>query len=224
MTTRRTDRRNGPARRDAILSELRTAPVPLSIADLAAALQVHPNTIRFHLDALSAEGYVEACIDTRGSVGRPRRLYRYAHVVDRDAPTNYRLLAEVIVEELSDHEDAAVRAEEIGRRWGRASAATAGSSDGPLDETAARARLMSLLTDLDFAPTTNTGEEDDGPSTIGLRHCPFLDAAREHGTVVCAIHLGLMRGVLDTWDAPLDVASLEPFRTPDLCVAHLRDA
>lgn len=220
MTTRRTDRRNGPARRDAILTELRAATAPLSIADLAAALQVHPNTVRFHLDALSTEGYVEACIDTRGSVGRPRRLYRPVHGVDRDTPTNYRLLAEVIVEELSGHEDAAARAEQIGQRWGRARATSAAPSDEPMDDATARARLMSLLTDLEFAPAVGT-DEDDGTSTIGLRHCPFLDAAREHGTVVCAIHLGLMRGVLDAWDTPLAVTSLEPFRTPGLCVAHL---
>jgi predicted ArsR family transcriptional regulator len=39
--------------------------------------------------------------------------------------------------------------------------------------------------------------------------------------VVCPIHLGLMRGVLESAGASVAVDDLAPFVEPDLCVAHL---
>jgi predicted ArsR family transcriptional regulator len=56
---------------------------------------------------------------------------------------------------------------------------------------------------------------------IRLRHCPFGTLARDHGEVVCGVHLGLMRGVLRELDAPFDALRLEPFVGPSLCLAHL---
>ncbi len=219
MTTHRIHRsRSAPDRRAAIMAQLREASEPVGVADLAAALDVHPNTVRFHLDALTAEGRVDEYADTRESVGRPRRLYRAAPGMDRGGPTNYRLLAEILVEDLAGQPRAADRAIEMGRRWGRANAHTL-ESEPARDADTARERLRSLLERLDFAPVAARGDA----STIGLGHCPFLDAAGEHSDVVCAIHLGLMRGALDGWSAPLTVDELEPFSTPDRCVVHLRD-
>jgi predicted ArsR family transcriptional regulator len=56
-----------------------------------------------------------------------------------------------------------------------------------------------------------------------LRHCPFLEVAADRSSVVCPVHLGLMQGALDAWDAPLTVDRLDPFVEPDLCLAHLSD-
>jgi predicted ArsR family transcriptional regulator len=54
-----------------------------------------------------------------------------------------------------------------------------------------------------------------------VSHCPFLEVAEEHEDVVCAMHLGLMRGVLERREAPLGVRDLEPLVAPGLCLAHL---
>jgi predicted ArsR family transcriptional regulator len=54
-----------------------------------------------------------------------------------------------------------------------------------------------------------------------MRPCPFGELAADHRSVVCPVHLGLMRGALDALGAPVEAASLEPFVRPDLCVAHL---
>jgi predicted ArsR family transcriptional regulator len=79
-------------------------------------------------------------------------------------------------------------------------------------------RLVNLLADLGFAPQR---QEDDGQQRIGLRHCPFLEVAQSASSVVCGIHLGLMQGALETWDAPIAVDRLEPFAEPGLCLAYL---
>ena len=56
---------------------------------------------------------------------------------------------------------------------------------------------------------------------ILLHHCPFLEAARQHPEVVCAVHVGLMDGVLGQMGARARTDRLEPFVAPDLCIAHL---
>ncbi len=42
--------------------------------------------------------------------------------------------------------------------------------------------------------------------------------------MVCEIHLGLMQGALGELRAPVEAVSLEPFVSPNLCVARLRAA
>ena len=49
-----------------------------------------------------------------------------------------------------------------------------------------------------------------------------IGLAIEHEDVVCAVHLGLMQGMLAELDAPIVADRLEPFVQPSLCVAHLR--
>lgn len=54
-----------------------------------------------------------------------------------------------------------------------------------------------------------------------LRHCPFREVAEHHREVVCALHLGLMQGVLAELRAPLDAERLDPFVEPGVCIARL---
>ena len=69
---------------------------------------------------------------------------------------------------------------------------------------------------------------------IRLRGCPVRDLARAHPEVGCAIHLGLLQGLLDhaaaaggqpdkpdKGDQGLS-ARLEPFVEPELCIARLK--
>src|ERR1700758_5045883 len=46
-------------RRREVLRLLRSSPDPMSIVAIAERLGVHPNTVRFHLDSLLADGQVE---------------------------------------------------------------------------------------------------------------------------------------------------------------------
>ena len=75
--------------------------------------------------------------------------------------------------------------------------------------------LVGLLDELGFAPERRGDEE------IGLRHCPFLELAESQKAVVCPIHLGLMQGALETWEASVTVDRLDAFVEPDLCLAQL---
>jgi predicted ArsR family transcriptional regulator len=57
-----------------------------------------------------------------------------------------------------------------------------------------------------------------------MRRCPFRDLAARYPDVVCAFHRGLLQGALAALDAPVRVASLEPWASEQgACVARLAD-
>ena len=224
-------RPGGDGRRAEVLRLLKAAGAPMSIADIAGQLDVHPNTVRFHLDPLVSSGLAERVPPRHDRPGRPPLLFRAARRMNRAGPRRYRLLAEILVQDLAAGPDPGRRAAEAGRSWGRRLASPAGTSgDGDAERGTktgragigeAAGRLVSLLDELGFAPDLRV--TDDG-AKVGLRHCPFLELAETRAQVVCLVHLGLMRGAMDAWDAPVTVDRLDAFVQPDLCVAHLAPA
>jgi predicted ArsR family transcriptional regulator len=204
-------------RRAQVLAALRAAPVPLGINAIAERLGVHPNTVRFHLDGLVAAGRIERLPGDVTGPGRPAHRYRARRAMDRNGPTNYRLLARVMTDHLATTApDPAEAATGLGRRWGPSLVA-----DRPAvasTRTATLARLSELLDDLGFAPEPIAGRHS---KQIRLRHCPFLDVVDEHADVVCALHLGLMQGVLAATNSPVTVDRLDRFVEPDLCVGRV---
>ena len=64
-----------PGRRDVILELLRASAEPRGVASIADELGIHPNTVRFHLEALCALAASSESSETTPS-GRPRTGYR----------------------------------------------------------------------------------------------------------------------------------------------------
>ena len=60
-------------RREEVLEVLRSAVGPLGIAEIAERLGVHPNTVRFHLNALTRAGRVERLPSSTDDRDVPRR-------------------------------------------------------------------------------------------------------------------------------------------------------
>lgn len=212
--------RRSPRRRE-ILGQLRAAGAPLSVAEVAERLGVHPNTVRFHLDALLVDGEVEQITEPPKGPGRPRTVYAPNPGMDRGGARGYQLLARMLLSSLAARgPEAGAAATEAGRAWGRflIEAPPPYRQPAPAD---AAARLTGLLDELDFAPEPEGGEEDGLPHRIRLRHCPFLELAEEYGQLVCPLHLGLMQGALAELGTPLAATRLEPFAEPDACLAHL---
>jgi predicted ArsR family transcriptional regulator len=82
----------------------------------------------------------------------------------------------------------------------------------------ATADLVRVLDEIGFAPEAVTSGRK---RQVLLHHCPFREAAEQHREVVCSVHLGLMRGLLEESGAPLQAERLDPFVEPSLCVTHL---
>lgn len=205
-------------RRREIIEFFRASERPLSVQEVADELGLHVNTVRFHLDALVRHGTLSREEGRADGPGRPRTQYVITPGMDQGGPRNYKLLAEMLLSHLAADDDAIGAAVRSGEVWGRYLVPSPAPGQR-LSTNEALARLNDLLTDVGFDP--QTAIESEAGTEIRLRHCPFLELAETHRDLVCAMHLGLMRGALDQLDTPLRAQSLTPFADPHTCLAHL---
>lgn len=201
-----------------VLGVLQAANAPLGVEEVAERVSLHSNTTRFHLDGLVESGLVARSTEDRDLPGRPRTLYTATPDSTRTGRRSYRLLAEILTSYLASQtkhpSQAALKA---GEEWGRF-LTDRPAPFGRVDAAEATRRLVETLDDIGFAPeAVTTGRKRQ----ILLHHCPFRETAEQHAEVVCAVHLGLMRGVLSELDAPLEAERLDPFVEPTLCVTQL---
>ena len=212
-------------RRAAILHMLRGSDRPLDVREVARRTGLHPNTARFHLEALVASGLAARETEDREAPGRPRIGYR-AVTEGPGAPggrRQYRLLSVMLASLIAGTmPEPAAAAEAAGREWG----AYLAEKPPPFQRLSAEeavAKLTGIMRELGFEPhaAAAAAAEGDGQYRLELRQCPFLEVAREHRDVICSLHLGLMRGAFDLMRAPVTADGLEPFAEPGLCVARL---
>ncbi|MGZ0153564.1 helix-turn-helix transcriptional regulator [Kribbella sp. WER1] len=218
-----------PGRRADVLRVLRDADRPMDLPEIAARLGIHVNTARFHLETLVGNGQVERTTGGRGRPGRPPLMFQAVRRMDPTGPRHYRVLADILTASLATDPNPTTRATEAGRHWSRTQTpprADPAPMRAPTPTSAASEAadvvggLTGLLEELGFAPEQLPA---GGHPRIGLRHCPFLELAEERSDVVCAIHLGLMQGAIESWNSPISVDRLQPFAQPDLCIVHLAD-
>lgn len=209
----------GRSRAD-VLDMLRAADGPLGVREVAQRTGLHPNTARFHLEALTEAGLAVRETEDRETPGRPRIGYRAA-AGGPAGRRRYRLLAEMLTSLIAGTMPAPGKAaEDAGREWG------AYLTEQPppyqkLSPEEAIGKLSAVMEELGFSPRAEAG--DGGRYRLCLRQCPFREVAERHQDVICALHLGLMRGALDRMRAPLTADRLDPFVEPSLCVARLSE-
>jgi predicted ArsR family transcriptional regulator len=201
----------GPSR-SRVLRVLRAVDGPLAAPEVAGRLGIHPNSARFHLDALVAAGLAGRGFEDRAVRGRPKVLYT-ANTSVPASDGGYRELAEILTDAVTAQGGTPSKtAEAAGASRGRVMAAGLDRGDAPV-------QVVESLRRLGF---DSTAVHRRGRPRIEIRPCPFLDLARAHGEVVCSVHRGLVSGMLSVLDPSLAVERLEPFATSRLCVAHLR--
>ena len=211
--------------RYAIYQEVVAAAEPLSTVEIAERLDLHPNTVRLHLEKMRDAGLLEAFSDRHGAVGRPQ--YRWS--VRSHAPllgvepSGFRLLAHLLAEVPVEPPGDAVqpsghagepsgdsgepsadagRASSVGRRRGleRTLGRRPGPSRGSEGSAAVCLRVaMAELADLGFDPAL---DEDATVADAGVRvglsftKCPFRELAVLYPDLVCELHRGLTEGIL----------------------------
>jgi predicted ArsR family transcriptional regulator len=210
-------RADGGARRRQVLEAIHRSPAPLGASEIAGQAGIHPNTARFHLGTLMADGVIERMVEEPCGPGRPRVVYRARPGMALGGERRYRVLAEILLGYLTG--SASGRAADAGRAWGKHVIGRA----APLERISgaeAVARVLALLDDLAFAPETVTCE-DDPPARVRLRHCPFLELAEDHRDIICPLHLGLIQGAFAGLASPVTATELTPFAESDACIVHL---
>ena len=180
----------GDNTRYAIYLELVRSPVPLSTAYIAETLDLHPNTIRPHLERMREVGLLEVQAEARGGVGRPQHRYSLspeAPSLGLEPPASP-LLAGMLVDVAASLGAEPDDAAEAGRRQGRVAAAAASRSLPCVDT------LVAELARLGFDPAVVS---DPSGTTIAFTHCPFGELAQAHPELVCHLHRGMVEGFVD---------------------------
>ncbi|MER5446409.1 helix-turn-helix domain-containing protein [Streptomyces sp. NPDC002764] len=199
--------------RRGVLQYLRGRAAPVTASALAQVCALHVNTVREHLDALVDDGL--AVRERSSPSGRGRPAFRYRARPPQESPAReYAGLAAVLAAQIArSSSDPRRDALAAGEDWGRV--LTAGQAPTP-DLKEARTRLVDLLDEIGFAP-----EADTDARQVRLRHCPFVETAREHPGVICGVHEGLARSGLAALGGAPQGVELLPFAEPDACRLHL---
>jgi predicted ArsR family transcriptional regulator len=194
-----------------LLSELKR---PAGTVELAERLKLHPNGVRLHLERMLAAGLVERSRPRR-AVGRPRDAWAIAADARPGGrpPSAYADLGRWLARSIPAGPRRLRDVEATGREIGRELVPAEGRSAGQTFE--------STLVSLGFEPRVQIGEAGD--VTFCLDNCPYRDAVRENQEVVCTLHRGLTRGLLDVLEPKAKLTAFVP-RDPDQagCVIELK--
>ena len=194
-----------------LLTTLRAQDAPLPLAALAATAGRHPNTVREHLDTLVRAGLAARTRQPASGRGRPAWAYEATAAISE--ASEYAALAVVLASSIvrtSAHPS--VDAELAGEDWGRN--LVRGRGAAPTTPELARDRTVEVLDDLGFEPH----QDPTAPSTVRLTRCPLLAAARSNPSIVCNVHLGMVRGVLSEYGADPAGSALTAFAEPGACL------
>ena len=106
-------------RRAEVLDMLRAVGSPVGVREVADRMGLHPNTARFHLDALVEAGLAARAPQARSAPGLPSTGYQVAGG-GISGRRQYRLLAEMLTSLISGVlPRPGEAAAEAGRQWGR---------------------------------------------------------------------------------------------------------
>jgi predicted ArsR family transcriptional regulator len=155
---------------------------------LADDLGMHPNGVRAHLQRLRDAGLVEHRRVPQAR-GRPRDEWAISPTArpGGDPPDAYATLARWLARSIPPTRARMREVEDAGREIGRQLATAPG--------TPPQQAIADLFSALGFQPQLEP--RAGGALDCRLRNCPYRDAVRENRDVVCTLHRGLTRGLLD---------------------------
>jgi predicted ArsR family transcriptional regulator len=179
---------------------------PAPTEELAERVGLHPNGVRVHLERLAEAGLVTRHRERRAR-GRPRDTWAVdpAAQPGGDPPTAYAELARWLVRTLTAVHTRTRDVEAVGRQIGS-------ELPGPGDEASAEQHFHDVLATLGFQPERAPVVADR--LTYRLCNCPYREVVRERQPLVCGLHRGMTRGLLDAIDPRTKLTAFEP-QDPD---------
>lgn len=194
-----------------LLGQLRR---PAPTAELAGRLHLHPNGVRTHLARLERSGLITRS-RRHTARGRPRDVWTIAPGArpGGEAPHAYQDLGRWLARAIASGHRGQRGVEATGREIGRELAPGAAADQ----DQALRAAFAAL----GYEPVAEQGR--GGRLTYRLGNCPYREAVHESQPVICALHRGITRGLLEVLAPRARLAAFIP-HDPDQagCVVKLR--
>ncbi len=188
---------------------------PASTEEMAVRLNLHRNGVRLHLERLREAGLVVRERPRQGR-GRPRDMWSIAAGArpGGEPPSAYTDLGRSLTSVIASSKAGLRAVETTGREIGRSMASDAGP--GSAERT-----MYAALVSMGFQPQREI--DVGGTLTYRLDNCPYRDVARGNQQVVCTLHRGMTRGLLDGIAPATELAGFVP-RDPYAagCLIELR--
>jgi predicted ArsR family transcriptional regulator len=174
-----------------------------TIAELSDATGLHANTVREHLHRLEADGLVVRTTEHRTTRGRPRVLFTAVlGETSVSSPVAKRKVR------------AAAARGDIMRRL--IPDAEPDTRDLGLDVLHQLDAVVEHLSDAGFDPAF-----DGTDLTLDVTPCPHQSAQAGHRETLCAVHLGIMQGVLAEAGGPLRAIAVRTDGVQNGCIVQL---
>lgn len=186
---------------------LRLSGRPVPIRELAARMSLHPNTLRPHLRRLEEVGLVSSEARKGPGVGRPQVVYEALELEAREG-RDFRLLADILAGLVTGARQRE-RARGLAHEWGSYLIGRSVPKPGSRRYQGPNlALLQEALAEAGFDPRFR--RQGAARVDIALRDCPFRELLDEHRDLVCSVHEGLLRGMLESCRPPLAMESFQP--------------
>ena len=205
-----------------LLDQISRYPRPVTVADLAAAMGLHQNSVRDSLTVLVDAGLVART--RQATAGRGRPSWAYESVAPTQAAALSREFADVcdaVAEHLASTDpDPDAAAHDIGVRWGHrmmdllAAGPDVAPGDDLVDAHAGRIRL--LMSSLGYQ-----ARADAAPARITLHQCPLRTEGAVPAPLVCQMHRGMLDEMLRALSGGAVVGTLTPLTGPDYCMIEV---
>ncbi|MBA3806913.1 MAG: hypothetical protein H0X28_00755 [Solirubrobacterales bacterium] len=179
---------------------------PAGTVELAEQVGLHPNGVRLHLERLEGEGLLVRATEPQPR-GRPRDSWQIAPDAQPGGrpPRAYADLVRWLARAMGSGSPGLRGIEATGREIGRELASR--------QDTTGEDAFKSVLSSLGFQPQVH--DRTGKALTISLRNCPYQDAARENQPLICTLHRGITRGLLDVQAPGAKLTGFEP-HDPDV--------
>lgn len=228
-----------PAQRR-VLEVVEGAGQPISSAEVAKTLKLHPNTAREHLDALLNAGLVTTLPLRTGKRGRPTLLYSVTTLDPNQILSTYLDVITATAISLAEGSDGVAQAIAVGKNWAGltcpqpAQSGTQGASGAvatsveaasaeaasPADEANMTQRLENAIDQLRPIFTVMGFSPELAKNKLVLRSCPFAKGGWPH-PLVCIIHEAYIAELLTRSSGVRVVSSAELKLHPQLASAWL---
>ncbi len=175
--------------RDIILHSIKQTPQS-TVDELAEVAEISPVTVRHHLNALQAEGTIEAS-SVRRKVGRPYYVYSLSEQGQELFPKRYVRLTSRLLDELKDR----LPEEVINDIFSSLVDTVLEEHKGEFEHLPIEKRMDYLVTLLSDEGFLSTWEKTSSGYQLVEYSCPYLSIGSTHAEV-CEFDKQLMSGVL----------------------------
>lgn len=231
-----------PAQRR-VLEVVEGAGQPISSAEVAKTLKLHPNTAREHLDALLNAGLVTTLPMRTGKRGRPTLLYSVTTLDPNQILSTYLDVITATAISLAEGSDGVAQAIAVGKNWAgltcpqpaqtgfqgtsgavTPSAVSSAEAASPADEANMTQRLENAIAQLRPIFTVMGFAPELAKNKLVLHSCPFAKGGWPH-PLVCIIHEAYIAELLTRSSGVRVVSSAELKLHPQLastCLVELK--